>query len=32
MMLDLDQTAETLRTRAAAIEKGELPVTMSHPG
>ena len=30
MMLGLDQTAATLRSRAGAIEKGELPLTQAH--
>jgi NAD(P)-dependent dehydrogenase (short-subunit alcohol dehydrogenase family) len=32
MMLGLDETAATLRSRADAIEKGELPVTRAHLG
>ena len=32
MMLDLETTGETLRARASAIEKAELPVTMAHLG
>ncbi len=30
MMLGLEQTAATLRSRADAMEKGELPVTQAH--
>jgi NAD(P)-dependent dehydrogenase (short-subunit alcohol dehydrogenase family) len=32
MMLGLDETAATLRSRADAIEKGELPLTKAHLG
>jgi hypothetical protein len=32
MMLGLDETAATLRSRADAIEKGDLPLTKAHLG